>query len=110
MTNNNYPLSYNPILEYWNDIKNKKVVVSEKIYKVYEELNRLINDSNSEWEYNPKKANHAMEFIERYCKHSKGKMGGKPFIMELWQKAIIAATFGIVHKIDGTRKYQEESV
>ena len=107
MTNNNYPLSYNPILEYWNDIKNKKVVVSEKIYKVYEELNRLINDSNSEWEYNPKKANHAMEFIERYCKHSKGKMGGKPFIMELWQKAIIAATFGIVHKIDGTRKYQE---
>ena len=34
-------------------------------------------------------------------------MGGKPFILELWQKALIAATFGIVHKIDGTRKYQE---
>ena len=34
-------------------------------------------------------------------------MGGKPFILELWQKALVAATFGIVHKIDGTRKYQE---
>ncbi|HEY4543664.1 MAG TPA: terminase TerL endonuclease subunit, partial [Tissierellaceae bacterium] len=29
------------------------------------------------------------------------------FILELWQKALVAATFGIVHKIDGTRKYQE---
>ncbi|HBI91194.1 MAG TPA: terminase large subunit [Terrisporobacter glycolicus] len=103
----NYPLSYNPVLEYWYQIRDKKVVVSEKIYKVYKELNRLIHDIESEWEYNPKKANHAIEFIENYCKHSKGKMGGKPFIMELWQKALIAATFGIVHKIDGTRKYQE---
>ena len=34
-------------------------------------------------------------------------MGGKPFLLELWQKALVAATFGIVHKIDGTRKYQE---
>lgn len=106
MTNNAY-LSYNPILEYWYQIRDKKVIVSEKVYKVYKELNRLIHDQVCEWEYNPKKANHAIEFIERYCKHSKGKMGGKPFIMELWQKAIVAATFGIVHKIDGTRKYQE---
>jgi len=37
----------------------------------------------------------------------RGVFGGKPFILELWQKALIAATFGIVHKIDGTRKYQE---
>lgn len=37
----------------------------------------------------------------------RGVFGGKPFILELWQKALIAATFGMVHKIDGTRKYQE---
>ncbi|SHF16556.1 terminase large subunit [Caloramator proteoclasticus] len=102
-----YPFAYNPILEYWEQIITGKVVVSRKVYKVYEELARIISDANSEWEYNPKKANHAIEFIENYCKHSKGKMGGKPFIMELWQKALVAATFGIVHKIDGTRKYQE---
>lgn len=102
-----YPLAYNPILDYWNQIRDKKIVVSKKVYKVYEELNRLIHDNESEWEYNPKKANHAITFIEKYCKHSKGKLGGKPFILELWQKALVAATFGIVHKIDGTRKYQE---
>ena len=42
-----------------------------------------------------------------YCRHSKGKAGGKPFILELWQKALVAAMFGFVHVIDGTRKYRE---
>ncbi len=104
-----YPEDYNPILEYWgwmNQKQNRKRV-STKVYKVYKELARIINDPNSEWEYDPAKANHAIEFIENYCRHSKGKMGGKPFILELWQKALVAAAFGIVHKIDGTRKFQE---
>lgn len=83
------------------------VNVSWKVYRVYKEIIRFLNDPESEWEYNSAKANHALEFIENYCKHSKGKMGGKPFILELWQKAIIAATFGIVHKITGLRKYTE---
>ena len=102
-----YETNYNPIVEYFNWIQNNRNKVGRKIFKVYNELVRIINDSNSEWEYSSKKANHAIEFIENYCKHSKGKLGGKPFILELWQKALIAATFGIVHKIDGTRKYQE---
>lgn len=104
-----YPEDYNPILEYWewmNQKQNRKKV-STKAYKVYKELVTIINNPNSEWEYDPAKANHAIEFIENYCRHSKGKMGGKPFILELWQKALVAATFGMVHKIDGTRKYQE---
>src|SRR5690554_7890097 len=82
-------------------------VVSDKVRRVYKKLVDDIYDQNSEWEYNPKKANHAIEFIENFCKHSKGKAGGKPFILELWQKALIAAIFGFVHKIDGTRKYRE---
>lgn len=102
-----YPEDYNPILEYWEWIQANRAKVSTKVYKVYKELIRIITDPNSEWEYDPKKANHAIEFIENYCRHSKGKMGGKPFILELWQKALVAATFGIVHKIDGTRKFQE---
>lgn len=105
-----YELTYNPILEYFNWItanrKNRRRV-STKVYKVYKELVRLIYDPNSEWEYDASKANHAIEFVENYCKHSKGKYGGQPFILELWQKALVAATFGIVHKIDGTRKFQE---
>lgn len=102
-----YPLDYNPIIEYYNKIVSGEEVVSAKVKQVYKKLVDDIYDQNSEWEYNPKRANHAIEFIENFCKHSKGKMGGKPFILELWQKALIAAVFGFVHKIDGIRKYRE---
>lgn len=106
-----YGLDYNPIREYWEWIENNRTagkwVVSQKVYKVYKNLVKIMQDTDSIWEYDSTKANHAIEFIENYCKHSKGKLGGKPFLMELWQKALVAATFGMVHKIDQTRKHRE---
>ena len=80
---------------------------SWKVYRMYREIIRFLDDPQSEWEYCPARANHAVEFVENYCKHSKGKLGGKPFILELWQKALVAATFGIIHKISRLRKYRE---
>lgn len=102
-----YPLSYNPILEYWGKIESGEEVVSAKVKRVYRKLADDLANQDTEWEYIAKRANHAIEFIENYCKHSKGKMGGKPFILELWQKAMTAALFGFIHKIDQTRKYRE---
>ncbi|MEF9960903.1 MAG: terminase TerL endonuclease subunit [Niameybacter sp.] len=102
-----YEANYNPILEYWQLIHPKKVIVSDKVRRVFKKLSKDLRDTDSEYEYDNIKANHAIEFIENYCKHSKGKWGGKPVTLELWQKAMIAATFGFVHKIDGTRKYRE---
>ena len=102
-----YDLYYNPIRLYYDEIISKKVTVSVKVKRVYQKLVQDLDDEMSEWEYDPKRANHAIEFVENFCKHSKGKMGGKPFIMELWQRAMTAALFGFVHKIDGVRKYRE---
>lgn len=102
-----YPLSYNPILEYWNKIKTGQEIVSDKVRRVYKKIVTDLGSAKSEWEYNANRANHAIEFIENFCKHSKGKLGGKPFLLELWQKAMTATLFGFVHKIEGTRKYRE---
>lgn len=102
-----YPLTYNPIIEYYNLIESGEEVVSSKVRRIYKKLVDDIYDTESIYEYDPKKANHAIEFIENFCKHSKGKWGGKPIVLEVWQKAFIAASFGFVHKIDGTRKYRE---
>lgn len=96
----------NPIEAYWEWMNKNRIKVSTKIYKTYEYIINFLNDPESEWEYDENKANHTINFIEKFCKHSKGAMGGKPFILELWQKAKVAATFGIVHKITGERKYQ----
>jgi phage terminase large subunit-like protein len=100
-------LAYNPIIKYWNWIQSHRSRVSDKIYKVYKELIRIINDPKCIWTYDHNKASHAVEFIERYCKHSKGKLGGKPFVLELWEEALVAAAFGIVSKDTGLRKFQE---
>jgi phage terminase large subunit-like protein len=102
-----YPLAYNPILEYWNKIDSGEEIVSDKVRRIYKKLVADLNNFDSEWEYSPKRANHAIEFVENFCKHSKGKMGGKPFLLELWQKAMTAALFGFIHKIDTVRKYRE---
>ena len=75
--------------------------------RVYKKLVVDINDQKSEWEYSPGHANHAMEFIENFCRQSKGPKGGELLRLELWQKAFIAALFGFVHKINRTRKYRE---
>ncbi|PFW87239.1 terminase [Bacillus pseudomycoides] len=102
-----YPLTYNPIIEYYNKIESGEEIVSNKVKQIYKKLVDDVHDTSSIYEYDSKKSNHVIEFIENFCKHSKGKWGGKPIELELWQKAFLAASFGFVHKIDGTRKYRE---
>tara|TARA_Y100001973_G_scaffold106739_1_gene187003 strand:+ start:1845 stop:3398 length:1554 start_codon:yes stop_codon:yes gene_type:complete len=58
------------------------------------------------YKYNEHKANKAVAFIEKFCTHTKGELGGKPFILEEFQKEqIIKPIFGWVDK-DGFRKYR----
>lgn len=97
----------NYIEKYSEKIVKNEIVVSSKVRKVYKHLNDKLRDKNSEFRFDNNKADHAIEFVEQYCKHSKGKFGGKPFVLELWQKALISAAFGFVHKITGLRQYHE---
>src|SRR5699024_7403462 len=46
-------------------------------------------------------------FIERFCRHSKGKWAGQPIELELFQKVYISALFGFVDKDTGIRRYKE---
>jgi len=101
-----YPKDYNPITEYWGQIKSKKVIVGDKIRKTYKKLTRDSLDSSKEFFYSPARARHVIEFIENYCRHSKGKYAGKPVILELWEKAMLASVFGFID-IEGNRKYRE---
>lgn len=100
-----YPLAYNPILEYWEKIESKEEIVSDKVYRTYKKVVRDIHNPG-EYYYSPKRANHIIEFAENFCKHSKGKFGGKPVRLELWEKAHLATVFGFVDG-DGNRKHRE---
>lgn len=100
-----YPLTYNPILEYWDDIKSGKEIVSDKVRRTYK---KVIYDLHNpgEYFYSAKRANHIIEFFENYCHHSKGKVGGQKVVLELWEKAMLATVFGFID-INGLRKYHE---
>ena len=98
-----YPLTYNPILEYYDKIQSGEITVGYKVQQWYKKLAYDVTHPN-EYYYNPKKANHILEFAENFCKHSKGKFGGQLVRLELWEKAWLAATFGFVDG-DGIRKY-----
>lgn len=96
----------NPILQYWESIENSSIVVSQKVYKTYRKIVSDLCRTDWEYTYSAQRAQHAIDFIERFCRHSKGKYGGQKIELELWQKAMLATIFGFVD-LDGNRKYRE---
>ena len=100
------PNKQNPILEYWEQIEAGTEVVCSKLRTTYKKVVQDVHNTESENFYSSTRANHIIDFIERYCRHSKGKMGGQPVILELWEKALLATIFGFID-IEGNRKYRE---
>ena len=50
-------------------------------------------------------ANKSINFIERFCSHTKGELTGTPLLLEDWQKKIIGDLFGWKQE-NGLRKYR----
>ena len=96
----------NYILDYYSQIKSKKIITSKKVTKTYQfVVEKIINNEGSDYYYNHNRAMHVIAFIERYCKHSKGILAGKPFLLSLRQKAQLSVAFGILSKETELRKY-----
>ncbi|MEE1437757.1 MAG: terminase TerL endonuclease subunit [Lachnospiraceae bacterium] len=103
-----YPLSYNPVLEYWEKIKTGQITVCRKTRLWYKYLARCIDHPTKEMHYDAKRGNHVLEFAESFCCISSGKGAGKPVVLELWEKAHLAAVFGFVD--DAGNRVCRESV
>lgn len=97
----------NYIAEYLQAIKAGKCIVSKRVRKVYEQLNDDIINPKDGFIFDEARAKRPIEFIERFCRHSKGEWAGKPVKLELFQKAFISALFGFVNAETGYRKYRE---
>ncbi len=111
----------NYIEEYVNKIRTGEEIVSKKVeilyYKLLDDIQnpktiQVYDEINEEYEthryiFDKELAERPIEFIERFCKHSKGRWEGTPVILELWQKAFISAIFGFVDEETGLRKYKK---
>lgn len=82
-----------------DDLKTpKKVSFYNEITEEQEEHTYIFDET---------RGNLPIQFIEKFCKHSKGKWAGQPVVLELFQKAFIQALFGFIDKDSGIRKYKK---
>ena len=96
----------NYLKAYLDAIEGGEIVVCKRIRKVY---TRLVYEAENpgKYRFDEERATRPIEFIERFCKHSKGEWAGQPVRLELFQKAFISALFGFVDSKTGFRKYRE---
>ena len=88
-------------------IKSGEEVVSKKVRAVYErEVGWMHNPPEDfPFYFDQKEGLRHIEFIERFCKHSKGKFAGQPVKLELFQKAKIQLFFGWLKKDTKKRRF-----
>ncbi len=95
--------------EYLEAIHSGKEVVSNKVRAVYErEVGWMKNPPKDfPFYFDEKEGLRHIEFIERFCKHSKGKFARQPVKLELFQKAKIQLAFGWRYKGTQLRRFKE---
>lgn len=97
----------NYIDQYLDAIRSGKCIVGKRIRRQYEKLSRDIHEPSDGYIFDQKRAEKPIEFIERFCKHSKGEWAAQPVKLELFQRAFISALFGFIHETTRERKYRE---
>lgn len=91
----NAPVSTdNYIFEYHKAIYSGKIIAGKFIKLIYAILTSGI--LSGEYIFDPAAAKRAIEFIENFCHHSEGR--SDLLKLELWQKAIVSAIFGIMDR------------
>lgn len=94
------PVNY--ITEYNKKIKSGKITAGKWVKLIYAYLVEGLRKRS--FYYDAEKTQLAIDFIERFCHHSEGR--SDLLKLELWQKAAVAAIFGIVDK-KGLRVFRE---
>ena len=82
------------ILQYWNEIQTGGINAGKWIRLLCEVI--LQGLSEHKWYWSQKLADNAMNFIERFCHHYKGKLAPQRIKLSLWERFVISLIFGIV--------------
>lgn len=66
----------------------------------------MILEENELFYFDEDAADRVCFFIENFIKHSKGEFGGKPFILEPWQRKIVRDIYGWKNRSNNTRRFR----
>ena len=93
------------LLSYIDEIESGRIIAGEELKSV---LNGLKSDlNNPRYIYDEKPGQIRIEFIERFCKHTKSPFNGQPFLLELWEKAFLECAYGFKMAETGLRRFNE---
>lgn len=96
---------------YLEKIRSGEIPANELIKAVYErECGWMDNPpSDPEWcyEFRPELGQRHIDFMQKFCRQSKGKSGKQPIKFELFQLAKMQLVFGWVNKNTGMRRFNE---
>lgn len=92
--------------KYYKKIEEGKIIVPEKIKILYKREVAWIKKPPKGYSFDREEAQAHIDFIEKFCKQSRGDFGGKPLKLMLWQKAFLALLFGWKDK-NGYRRFKE---
>ena len=94
----------NYIYSYYQKIKDGSVTVGKWIRLLYEYL--VSGLEKKDFFFDQKKANAVIDWAETHWFHTEGHLAPGSINLELWQKAMLSAMFGVVDK-DGHRQFRE---
>ena len=94
--------------EYLKKIHNGEIVAGTKITKLYEREVEWINNPPKDFPFyfDEEAGQRPIDFIERFCKHSKGRWGKLPVRLELFQKAKLQMVFGWKRRDTNKRRFR----
>ena len=94
----------NFIEEYHEKITNGSIIAGKWIRLLYNLVTARIE--SGEYIFDEKKAEKAIRFIEKFCRHNKGKLAPQTIKLSLWEKAFLSLLYGIVDG-SGRRQFTE---
>jgi phage terminase large subunit-like protein len=94
----------NYIYSYYQQINDGRIVAGRWIHLLYEYLIKGLEEKR--FFFDQRKANAAIEWTEQHCFHTEGPLAPQPLKLELWQKAMKSAMYGIVDE-KGNRQFRE---
>ena len=94
----------NYIFTYYQGIKDGTYCVGRYIRTIYEYL--IEGLQKKQFFFDGRKAKAAIDWIESHCFHTEGVLAPGSLVLEVWQKAMLSAIFGIVDE-KGNRQFRE---
>lgn len=87
------------LVRYYDACRSGEIIVGRELMCA---LQNLMDDMRGfEYRYDMTEAHKRIGFIERECKHSISPFAGKPFLLELWEKAYLEAKYSFYMELDG---------